>query len=258
MKSCLLVLMLLAQVAGAWQVELTATGQTGPTPYVFTVTVGDSLVQSFLLAPPRPPQYATYAELYEPEWSSGPYLAMLYDPSTNDTLTWLLQVDPNGNLIPPIARTTTISWNQAALPMEGNLAIVEYLTGNTVVTDMRSQSSFEVAGTEDQYFNILWITSSSATPIKGDFQPTGFSIKAIQPNPFNPSTVISIALAQAGPVKLSVYDGLGRQVAVLMQGWHATGEHQVTFQGTSLSAGIYFLRLQMGSLTASRKMVLLK
>ena len=78
------------------------------------------------------------------------------------------------------------------------------------------------------------------------------------PNPFNPSTAISYQLPDVSHVTLKVYDLLGRQVRTLISGIEEPGLHQVEFDGGSFSSGIYFYRLETGSLTETKEMVLLK
>jgi hypothetical protein len=87
--------------------------------------------------------------------------------------------------------------------------------------------------------------------------PSSFCLSA-NPNPFNPITVISYTLPQAGPISLRVYDILGRQIAVLVDGFSTPGTYRTTFDGTQLSSGIYFVLLQAGNLSQTCKMVLLK
>jgi len=63
----------------------------------------------------------------------------------------------------------------------------------------------------------------------------------------------------AAAVRLSVYDALGRQVAMLIDGAALTaGVHNVRFDGARLAAGVYFYRLQASDYVAVRKMVLMK
>jgi hypothetical protein len=59
-------------------------------------------------------------------------------------------------------------------------------------------------------------------------------------------------------VRLAVYDLLGREVAVLVDERKAPGSHEVSFNAAGLASGIYFYRLQSGSQTLSRKMVILR
>jgi hypothetical protein len=88
--------------------------------------------------------------------------------------------------------------------------------------------------------------------------PSEFRITEVYPNPFNPSTTISFDLPRAGHISLRVLDLLGREVAVLKDGFLETGTHAAIFDGSKLSSGIYFARLDAGEFSRTRKLVLLK
>jgi hypothetical protein len=87
--------------------------------------------------------------------------------------------------------------------------------------------------------------------------PSTFGITA-SPNPFNATTVASFKLQVASQVSLKIYDTAGRLVATLVQGWMNAGEHQATFDGSRLAAGVYLARLEAGEFTGTQKVVLLK
>jgi protocatechuate 3,4-dioxygenase beta subunit len=89
-------------------------------------------------------------------------------------------------------------------------------------------------------------------------RPVEFTLAQNYPNPFNPSTMISYQLPTAGHVDLRVYDILGREVAVLVNGVQTSGTHSVTFNASSLASGVYMYRLTTGSMTATKKMLLMK
>jgi len=79
------------------------------------------------------------------------------------------------------------------------------------------------------------------------------------PNPFNPSTTIQYALPAQSQVNLTVYDMLGQRVATLLSGQvQSAGSHSVNFDASNLSSGVYIYRLQTGSQSITRKMILLK
>jgi hypothetical protein len=78
------------------------------------------------------------------------------------------------------------------------------------------------------------------------------------PNPFNPTTVVGFQLSVFGHTSLKVYDMLGREVATLVDGVMSAGSHQVTFDGSALSSGIYLVRLTAGSESRVMRMTLLK
>jgi photosystem II stability/assembly factor-like uncharacterized protein len=78
------------------------------------------------------------------------------------------------------------------------------------------------------------------------------------PNPFNSTTNISFILPKSQHVKLSVYDLIGQEVVVLVDGEMRAGEHSVNFDGQNLPDGVYFYRLSAGNVTRTKICVLLK
>jgi Tol biopolymer transport system component len=78
------------------------------------------------------------------------------------------------------------------------------------------------------------------------------------PNPFNPTTIIRYSLPENANVSLIVYDILGRQVAELINSEVDAGYHQVEFNASKLSSGMYFYKLTAGNFVQINKMLLLK
>ncbi len=100
-------------------------------------------------------------------------------------------------------------------------------------------------------------TSNEEEFSEGD-TPSNFRLYQNYPNPFNPSTNIRYDVASSGPVQLDVFDITGRKVAELVNEVKSSGSYTVRFDASSLSSGIYFVRLQAGNTTQSQKMTLLK
>lgn len=88
--------------------------------------------------------------------------------------------------------------------------------------------------------------------------PGSFSLYQNYPNPFNPATQIIFDLPESGLTKLAVYDILGREVNVLLNGFKPAGKYTVSFDASGLSSGIYFYTLQSGKVKMTRKMILSK
>lgn len=88
--------------------------------------------------------------------------------------------------------------------------------------------------------------------------PTEYLLMQNHPNPFNPSTTISYKLKKTGRVVLTVFDITGREIARLVNGVQAAGEHMVNFDGNNLSSGMYIYQLKCGGYVSSKKMLLLK
>jgi hypothetical protein len=89
--------------------------------------------------------------------------------------------------------------------------------------------------------------------------PEEFALSQNYPNPFNPSTKITYTLKSNGKVRFSVYDLLGREVAVPVNNERKTaGQHEVTFDAANLPSGVYFYKLQTESHIEIKRMLLIK
>ena len=78
------------------------------------------------------------------------------------------------------------------------------------------------------------------------------------PNPFNPSTKIKYDVQKDSKVLINVFDILGREVATLVDRKQAAGSYEVEFNASSLSSGIYFVRMNAGGFVKTQRMMLLK
>lgn len=88
--------------------------------------------------------------------------------------------------------------------------------------------------------------------------PESYRLDQNYPNPFNNSTKISFSIPKNGFVKLSVIDIAGREVAQIINNELEAGYHSHVWNAGSLSSGIYFVRLNTGSFSDIKKMVLIK
>lgn len=85
-----------------------------------------------------------------------------------------------------------------------------------------------------------------------------YSLSQNYPNPFNPTTTIRYQIPQAGFVSLKVYDILGKEVTTLVNEEKPAEVYNIVFDGSSLSSGIYFYKLQSGSYTETKKLILMR
>jgi hypothetical protein len=102
------------------------------------------------------------------------------------------------------------------------------------------------------------VTASAET--KDANLPTTFALAQNYPNPFNPSTVINYQLPVISDVRLDLFDVLGRRIATLVSARQAAGVYSFTFstQNYALASGVYFYKLQAGTFTLTKKMMLVK
>ena len=89
-------------------------------------------------------------------------------------------------------------------------------------------------------------------------RPVFPSLQENYPNPFKNQTTIAYTVPATGPVRLVVYDVLGREVAVLAEGVVPPGRHLAAFDATDIPSGVYLYRLEAGGYVEARTMALVK
>ncbi|MEO1021539.1 MAG: discoidin domain-containing protein [Bacteroidota bacterium] len=88
--------------------------------------------------------------------------------------------------------------------------------------------------------------------------PARLSLAQNYPNPFNPSTSIQYSLADASQVSIMVFNLLGQHVATLVNGRRTAGNHEVRWDASAVSSGVYMYQIRSGSEVITRKMLLIK
>ncbi|MBK7227650.1 MAG: T9SS type A sorting domain-containing protein [Ignavibacteriales bacterium] len=88
--------------------------------------------------------------------------------------------------------------------------------------------------------------------------PKDFALYQNYPNPFNPSTTIKFALPVKTNLSLNVYNTLGEKVAEIFKGEMEEGYHEMMFNASSLSSGVYFYKIESESFNSTKKLMLLK
>lgn len=143
---------------------------------------------------------------------------------------------------------TAVEVEQATLRLSGTLAMP--VVGTMSTGDYTVEAGF-------------WFTGHASQPTPIEVDPTAdvpdrVHLNGNYPNPFNPQTTISYGLPLAGPVRLTVYDALGREVAVLVDREQAAGRYRVLFEAGDRPSGAYFYRLETGATVKTGTMLLLK
>ncbi|MFZ1280863.1 MAG: T9SS type A sorting domain-containing protein [Ignavibacteriaceae bacterium] len=85
-----------------------------------------------------------------------------------------------------------------------------------------------------------------------------YSLLQNYPNPFNPTTKIGYILKDRSNVKVVVMNSLGEEVAVLVNELQDQGLHELDFNASNLSSGIYFYSIQTSNFSETKKMLLMK
>jgi|GEM_PF-551186 len=114
---------------------------------------------------------------------------------------------------------------------------------------------------ESYYSNVgSFVTPAYVTSVV-NYQPGSpnlFSLNQNYPNPFNPATTIEYSIPSASFVNVKVYDVLGREIVTLVNTNQNPGKYSVEFNGSGLSSGIYFIRMEAGNYISIKKIVLAK
>jgi hypothetical protein len=103
-----------------------------------------------------------------------------------------------------------------------------------------------------------YISSATGIPRQLPVFPAGIQLNQNYPNPFNPSTTISFSVPKKSHVLLKIYDLIGREVAELVNKELPAGSYTSQWNAVHAASGIYFYRLQAGSLIETKKLVLLR
>jgi hypothetical protein len=103
----------------------------------------------------------------------------------------------------------------------------------------------------------------STVGIEPNISPSEFKISENYPNPFNPSTSIDISLTKQTDVNIRIYDISGAEIYTLANRTMNAGDHTFTWNaitnsGSNVNSGIYFMKISIGGLTTTKKMILVK
>src|SRR5690606_7643910 len=160
---------------------------------------------------------------------------------------------------PTVSRTVCLTVPQAAPAGTYNfdLRLVDVALGTTCGS---YQESFHTSAPRLSGGDLGADLFEAAPPV--DFTPEAASASAsapgvgVSPNPFARQTTISYEVAASAPVRLAVYDVLGREVAVLVDARQEAGTHSAVFEAADLAAGTYVYRLVVGNDVQTGRMTL--
>ena len=102
-------------------------------------------------------------------------------------------------------------------------------------------------------FGVTIVTLSTEVVI-----PEEVSLSSAYPNPFNPTTMLSFSVAEEMDVAVTVYDMMGRVVSELASGMYEPGNHELRWDASEQSSGIYFVKMIAGEYSHTQKLMLVK
>lgn len=147
---------------------------------------------------------------------------------------------------------------------EGQYIMIGYVNGHGTTTEPQEYTYIDnTVETGTFFYRLKQIDFDGRYEYSDEIEvevlgPLTFGLDQNYPNPFNPSTNIKYSVPETGSVKLSIYNALGEEVAVLVNGIVQAGFYEVTFDASNLPSGAYYYRLQSDNLNQVKKMLLLK
>jgi len=169
------------------------------------------------------------------------------DPDPNDRIHYTLELSTNSGFIDPEVYDIG-SMDTLAL---GNLEISTYWWR------VKAVDRFDLETYSSQTW-ILQVTLSVQERKSGNI-PSKYSIAKLFPNPFNPTLSISIGLPISSELKVSIFNIIGQEVAVVAEGTYSTGYQKLSFDGKDQPSGIYFIHAEVpGKMHEVRKVVLMR
>ena len=164
----------------------------------------------------------------------------------------------------------TLTWstateiNNKGFEIYRNDEIVKFVEGQGTTTEKHKYSYIDVVNTPGTYFYSLRQVDFDGTQTElGSFEveiesPQAYALNQNFPNPFNPSTTISFTIPKDGNIQLKLYDVLGNEVISLIDGNLPAGYHTISLNGSELTNGVYFYKLQAENFIDIKKLILLK
>ena len=187
--------------------------------------------------------------------------------SANDV--WIFQVAQNLELssgaivtLSGGAQASNIFWQVAGqvtigttAAMKGIILCKTQIVLNTGATLNNGRALAQTAVTLDA--NSVTIPTV-ITGVENDLLPQEFSLFQNYPNPFNPNTTIKFALPASMYLTLSVYNIIGEKITEIFKGKMNEGYHEMMFNASELSSGVYFYKIESENFNSTKKMILIK
>jgi hypothetical protein len=155
----------------------------------------------------------------------------------------------NGEMLLGTAAVTTGS--------DGNAAFSVVLDSTVARMDYVTATATDAGGNTSELSACVQVVTGVATE-GPQAVPARFALDQNYPNPFNPATTIRYAVPHAGPVRLEVFDVLGRLVALLVDEMKAAGSYEVVFDARGLPSGTYLYTMKGDGFKQTRSFILAK
>lgn len=134
------------------------------------------------------------------------------------------------------------------IPAGGEITIAFALLAGDNLNDLKANA----IAAKNKYNTLLSVVNYNSEI------PQSYNLSQNYPNPFNPSTTIKFGIPNSGNVSLKVYDMTGKVVENIVNNVLNAGSYEVNFDGSRLSSGVYFYKLETAEFTDVKRMILIK
>ncbi|MBI2418673.1 MAG: CotH kinase family protein [Ignavibacteriales bacterium] len=242
-------------------------------PITNTVVVNELLADNSGLVPDPSGEFDDYVELYNPTTQLITLTGKYMTDNSSQLKKWRitqpqLVLQPGAHLIVWCDEQSAQQGVHAMfkLSKSGEFIAIVDTNGTTILDSVTfGPQSTNIAFGRIPDGGSTWgnmtptpgVANTLATEKDGSFT-NGFKLFNCYPNPFNPETKIIYNTHISGNISLRVYDVMGREVAILFDGWIVAGEHSAIFNGNALSSGVYYITLRTEGATRTIKSILLR
>jgi len=168
-------------------------------------------------------------------------------PNMNDAQIWNVS-----GVAHNVTGDVELTWNMDEI--DDSYLVHLQVSGRTY--DLREENSVIVS--QDELSNMNILIGSGSMGIEIVEIPETFSLSSAYPNPFNPTTNMTLGLDSDGQVSMMVYNLVGQVVDVLVDGYMNAGYHNVTWDAANVPSGVYIVKVTTGSNTSIQKVMLMK
>ncbi len=161
--------------------------------------------------------------------------------------------------------TTSTETNNLGFELYRNNLKIAFVKGKGTTTEKQNyfynDNNLNSGKYNYQLFQIDYDGTRSlvaSTETEVNVTPVDFGLSQNYPNPFNPSTNISFSIPKATNVKITIFNAIGKEIAVLVNGNYESGTHNITWNANNIASGMYFYKMEAGNFTSTKKMMLIR
>ena len=148
--------------------------------------------------------------------------------------------------------------NGFEIDLTDNAMVAEYKTTGTSTTLVVVEPNDELLFTANQKFDIAHMIVANSDEAITVNTVTEFGLSTAYPNPFNPSTTVSLTVPSADYVSVKVYNLMGQMVGVLADGMMEANVYSFTWNASDVSSGVYLIKAESSSSVDIQKVMLVK